>query len=206
MAHAYTTKRGKNKKAKLGVRKDHQQNMERSLKAGPGNLQQFLYDGPKESTIGVAGRIGCSSSTSNQARLENVKSRLQKALMDKCSNPECANSQEGGTLSECAACHSVRYCSRDCQLAHWPAHKEQCKIIKKKLQEEEAERQRKVLEALQELSVQEVAPGDESHIGTDVNDHCKEDSSRSPDIVTNTGSESDESDDDENVEDINDIN
>ncbi len=73
MAHAYTTKRGKNKKAKLGVRKDQQQNQERSLKHGV-NLSAFLYDGPKESNIGVAGHLtGGSSSNSG---LEDVRSRL----------------------------------------------------------------------------------------------------------------------------------
>lgn len=203
MAHAYTTKRGKNKKAKLGVRKDQQQNQERSLKNGPANLQQFLYDGPKESTIGVIGRIGCSSSSS-QARLENVKSRLQKALMDKCSNPECTNSQEGATLSECAACRSVRYCSRDCQLAHWSAHKEQCKIIKKKLQEEEQERQRKVMEALKELSVQESTGTGEGTTLAEAGAESTEDTKVAI-VATNNDSESEDSSD-EDVEDINDIN
>ena len=32
MAHAYTTKRGKNKMSKLGVRKDQQQNQEKCVK------------------------------------------------------------------------------------------------------------------------------------------------------------------------------
>jgi hypothetical protein len=201
MAHAYTTKRGKNKKAKLGVRKDQQQNSERSLKAGPANLQQFLYDGPKESTIGVIGRIGCSSSASSQARLENVKTRLQKALMDKCSNPDCTNAQEGTTLSECSGCRSVRYCSRDCQLAHWSAHKELCKSIKKKLQEEELERQKKVMEALQELQLQENSVSVDD-VGVDIGDNHADSSPTA--IPQDDESDSDSSDED--VEDINDIN
>jgi hypothetical protein len=29
----------------------------------------------------------------------------------------------------CARCHSVVYCSRDCQLAAWPSHKRDCKRL-----------------------------------------------------------------------------
>ena len=35
MAHAYTTKRGKNKKAKLGIRKDSAQNKEQKMGLKP---------------------------------------------------------------------------------------------------------------------------------------------------------------------------
>lgn len=152
MAHAYTTKRGKNKKSKLGVRKDQQQNQERQLKHSP-NLAAFLYDGPKDSAIGEIGRIG-SSSSSAAARLENIKSRLQKSLTDKCSNPDCQNASDASTLSECAACHQVRYCCRDCQKAHWNQHKEACKAARKKKEQEEVESQQRVMQALQELGLQ----------------------------------------------------
>ena len=126
MAHAYTTKRGKNKKGKLGVRKDQQQNQERSLKNPI--LDAMKYDGDRENSFEI-GRIGSSS-----ARIEAIKSRLQKQLVDKCSNPQCNQpSSESRELSECASCRTVRYCGRDCQLAHWPDHKAICKEKKKEL-------------------------------------------------------------------------
>jgi hypothetical protein len=147
MAHAYTTKRGKNKKAKLGVRKDQQQNQERSLKHGV-NLSAFLYDGPKESTVGVMGHL--TGGSSSNSRLEDVRSRLQRAIADKCSNPACENAQSS-QLSECAACRSVRYCCRECQKAHWPWHKDTCKQIRKELEKKEEENKLHVLQALEKL-------------------------------------------------------
>jgi len=43
----------------------------------------------------------------------------------------CANcgkgEEESGNLKSCAACKLVKYCSRDCQIAHRPQHKKACK-------------------------------------------------------------------------------
>ena len=145
MAHAYTTKRGKNKMSKLGVRKDQQQNSERSLKANP--LANLLFDGPKESILSPAGRIGTSS------RLEDTKARLQRALLDKCSYSDCPNATQTSSLSECSSCHQTRYCSKDCQVKHWDSHKEQCKIVRKQLKAQEKEKEEKISAALKELNL-----------------------------------------------------
>jgi hypothetical protein len=168
MAHAYTTKRGKNKISKLGVRKDQQQNQERSLKGGP-NLAAFLYDGPKEASGIAVGRIGNNSV--NTARLENVKARLQKSLLERCCNPECSEkdkedstSESGSTnnnLLECSGCHQSRYCSKDCQLTHWPIHKVKCKEIRKNLAQQAEEKQQVLLQALQELNVSDATSANE---------------------------------------------
>ena len=36
---------------------------------------------------------------------------------------------DGHKLKQCSGCSSeaIRYCSRDCQKAHWPEHKDACK-------------------------------------------------------------------------------
>ncbi len=44
MAHAYTTKRGKTKKAKMGIRKDNKQNQEQGLKSNTQLLEHALFD------------------------------------------------------------------------------------------------------------------------------------------------------------------
>ena len=38
----------------------------------------------------------------------------------------CAFCGKAGDLNKCRRCKSVRYCSRECQLGHWPEHKVDC--------------------------------------------------------------------------------
>jgi hypothetical protein len=40
-----------------------------------------------------------------------------------CASPFCA----GTGLRKCTGCKKARYCSQQCQVAHWPAHKAECK-------------------------------------------------------------------------------
>ena len=43
-----------------------------------------------------------------------------------CAN--CGKIEEAGSnLKSCAACKLVKYCSRECQIAHRPQHKKACK-------------------------------------------------------------------------------
>jgi len=45
---------------------------------------------------------------------------------DACAN--CGKGEDGGkSLKACTACKLVKYCSRECQIAHRPQHKKQCK-------------------------------------------------------------------------------
>ena len=52
----------------------------------------------------------------------------------------CANCGKGeessNSLKKCAACHMVKYCSRECQIAHRPQHKKACKKRAKELHDE----------------------------------------------------------------------
>jgi len=50
----------------------------------------------------------------------------------------CANcGKEGDNLKSCAACKLVKYCSRDCQQAHRPQHKKECRKRAAELHDEE---------------------------------------------------------------------
>jgi ankyrin repeat protein len=40
-----------------------------------------------------------------------------------CAHPGCT----GAGLQKCTGCKRARYCSQQCQVAHWPAHKAECK-------------------------------------------------------------------------------
>jgi hypothetical protein len=47
-----------------------------------------------------------------------------------CANAGCGAKEScPKAFKTCARCHSVVYCSRNCQLAAWPAHKRDCKRI-----------------------------------------------------------------------------
>ena len=48
----------------------------------------------------------------------------------------CANCQADNSRHSCSACLVTKYCSKDCQKAHWKTHKPQCKVLQ---QEREAE-------------------------------------------------------------------
>ena len=63
-------------------------------------------------------------------------------LIQKLPSPEVANTHHCAfcqerpeavaiKLSQCGACGQVLYCSRGCQKAHWPVHKQQCKKVAK---------------------------------------------------------------------------
>jgi len=41
----------------------------------------------------------------------------------------CGERFERKVLKECSICELEKYCSKDCQIAHWPQHKRDCKIL-----------------------------------------------------------------------------
>ena len=47
-------------------------------------------------------------------------------ILSLCAN--CGKGEESaGDLKVCTACKMVKYCNRDCQIAHRPQHKKECK-------------------------------------------------------------------------------
>ena len=63
--------------------------------------------------------------------MSNTSSESEKNVSI-CAN--CGKGEEASTnLRACAACNLVKYCSRDCQIAHRPQHKKACKKRAKEL-------------------------------------------------------------------------
>jgi ankyrin repeat protein len=114
------------------------------LAAGHGwmHVVRLLLDaGANPSVVDGCGKlpIWCATSTghSDVARLlleayqKNVQQPQAPATpVHSCANPACSatSGQEGGVrLKLCRGCKSVRYCSMECQRAHWAEHKSACK-------------------------------------------------------------------------------
>lgn len=120
MAHAYTTKRGKNKLAKLGVRRDQQQNQERELKVP--TAMPPKYTGPKERFGDLNNEV---NETASRLRLEDFVSNSQVIEISPsdivtCQFADCPHHNETNRkLFDCSSCHSIKYCCRECQLGDW---------------------------------------------------------------------------------------
>ena len=59
----------------------------------------------------------------------DVNDKLKKMSSTEDDNVSiCANcGKEGSNLKSCTACKLVKYCNRECQIAHRPQHKKVCK-------------------------------------------------------------------------------
>lgn len=86
---------------------------------GPGTM---FYNPPKGPTEGL-----------DQLKLNFVENRYGSEACGQCGIEE---GNDGSTLRECGRCHSRKYCSTDCQKAHWmAAHKKFCKKALKEKKE-----------------------------------------------------------------------
>jgi ankyrin repeat protein len=70
----------------------------------------------------IAPILGTAADVSNMCGAPPEQTAYLEAKTH-CSNPCCA----GAGLKKCTGCKQVRYCGHQCQLAHWPAHKADCK-------------------------------------------------------------------------------
>lgn len=62
-----------------------------------------------------------------KAKTANVKVKTEKAPKPAQQEERCASCGSPASGNKCGSCKSVSYCGRDCQRAHWPTHKAECK-------------------------------------------------------------------------------
>jgi ankyrin repeat protein len=69
--------------------------------------------------------FGTAANVSEMFGAPLVQTEFLKAKTH-CANPVCS----GTGLKKCAGCEKVYFCGSECQVAHWPAHKAECKARK----------------------------------------------------------------------------
>jgi len=74
--------------------------------------------------------------------MSNTSSQNNSSTCANCGKVE----EAGSNLKSCAACKLVKYCSRECQIAHRPQHKKACKKRAKELHDEKLFKQPPPLE------------------------------------------------------------
>ena len=67
-------------------------------------------------------RLSCSC-----LKHKHLLARKTTPKMGACYN--CGQTKNRAMLSVCSKCRISQYCSRDCQIADWPEHKEHCDIM-----------------------------------------------------------------------------
>ncbi|GFH52347.1 hypothetical protein CTEN210_08823 [Chaetoceros tenuissimus] len=80
----------------------------------------------------------CGKVLTTSPNLENIQNRKDAKVVQKAfrahnrHSASCQNCSKNGTevgheLSLCSKCKRAAYCSRECQVAHWPNHREFCR-------------------------------------------------------------------------------
>ena len=149
MAGVYTTKRGKNKKKKLGVRKDNKNNQANKLNTKLVNdpLAKLLAEA-EANKISIGQQVQQKRQDALQAKTDLL------ALTTRCANPNCHKTQRTTELSICTACREISYCGAECQRADWKEHKIKCKAAQEKSKKNDEAFESMILGALNEIQAE----------------------------------------------------
>ncbi|XP_040582560.1 zinc finger MYND domain-containing protein 10 [Lepeophtheirus salmonis] len=64
--------------------------------------------------------------------LDILNNEAVQELMTGSQSKSCVVCRKPSSRNLCSVCKSVRYCGRECQAKHWPAHKKSCSLEKSK--------------------------------------------------------------------------
>ncbi|GFH52353.1 hypothetical protein CTEN210_08829 [Chaetoceros tenuissimus] len=80
----------------------------------------------------ICGKVSASDSvpkdaSSKEKRGKSLRKTLKKSNQKQRVCYNCMKTEKEVKLSSCSGCDGAEYCSKECQKAHWPKHKERCK-------------------------------------------------------------------------------
>lgn len=116
--------------AAQGYPPDTLQGMQQQLLAAAAALRELQLQG-------ACFRVEPGTLTSTAQSLQAIGAALSALVIScGCNNPSCTTLDGPSELqlargrgSKCGGCKAARFCSRDCQVKHWPLHKPVCKAL-----------------------------------------------------------------------------
>eukprot|EP00055_Hartaetosiga_balthica_P009193 m.36083 g.36083 ORF g.36083 m.36083 type:complete len:416 (+) comp6644_c0_seq3:281-1528(+) len=84
-----------------------------------------------EDNIGDKSKLGHVDEEDDDIDVDDLQKKLSIAVNDSngCGNPGCNATH---VPHKCSRCLSVRYCSRECQVAHWQSHRPVCEELSRR--------------------------------------------------------------------------
>lgn len=90
-----------------------------------------IWDEPTRISLGDLPALLASTSLSLQARFAGnygvIKAKFKENTFVEKLCASCGKGMHGEKLFACKKCALVYYCDKECQKAHWPAHKPVCR-------------------------------------------------------------------------------
>jgi hypothetical protein len=112
--------------ASYGAEDGCQYNNETRRGCAPGALR--MLNGARDAIFGQAAPRRSSIDADDDDTVGHADAVATPAPAPRAAAGTCANcGTKGPGLKRCAACSAVQYCGKDCQTAHWGAHKASCK-------------------------------------------------------------------------------
>ncbi|GKY90808.1 hypothetical protein MPSEU_000053600 [Mayamaea pseudoterrestris] len=104
-------------------------------------LEKDWCGGERSSGPGAhVANVQAGQRANEDARNAYLRAALVVPPIYSCCFPDCCKADENSKMFNCSRCKSIDYCSKECQVAHWKAHKKDCKRIAAQLEARRAQR------------------------------------------------------------------
>ena len=90
-----------------------------------GKISELCYGDEHTLVSFFRKRIPCNCLDSKYEEVKSIK-KIGICCNTSCSPPDKIKKTVRSTMFYCTQCRNANYCSRECQVAHWPTHKQFC--------------------------------------------------------------------------------